>query len=72
MCHSRANHSKINKLHERGLHIIYSDKTSPFEARLEKDDSVSIHNRNIRLLAIEMYLVRSVSFNYNRTIRKKE
>ena len=56
MCHSRANHSKINKLHERGLHIIYSDKTSPFEARLEKDDSVSIHNRNIRLLAIEMYL----------------
>ena len=72
MCHSRSNHSKINKLHERGLHIIYSDKTSPFEARLEKDDSVSIHNRNIRLLAIEMYLARSVSFNYNRTIRKKE
>ena len=55
MCHSRANHSKINKLHERGLHIIYSDKTSSFEAQLEKEDSVSIHNRKLLLLAIEMY-----------------
>ena len=33
--------------------MIYSDKTSSFEALL--DSSVSIHNRNLQLLAIEMY-----------------
>ena len=55
MCHSRANHSKINRLHELCLHIIYFDKTSSFEALLEKDGSATIHNRNHQLLAIEMY-----------------
>ena len=35
VCHSRANHFKINRLHERYLRIIYSDKTSSFEALLE-------------------------------------
>ena len=54
MCHSRANHSKID-LHERCLRINYSDKTSSFEALLEKDGSVSIHNKHLRLLAIEIY-----------------
>ena len=55
MCHSRANHGKINRLHERcPLRIIYSDKTSLFEVLLEKDGSASIHNRNLQLLAIEM------------------
>ena len=43
--HSRANHSKINRLHELCLRIIYSDNTSSFEALLEKDDSVSIQQK---------------------------
>ena len=55
MCHSRANHSKINRLHERCLRIISSDKTSSIEALFEKDGYVSIHSRNLQLLAIEMY-----------------
>ena len=55
MCHTRANHSKINRIHERCLRIIYSGKTSLFQALLEKDCSVSIHNGNLQLLAIEMY-----------------
>ena len=55
MCYSRVNHSKINRLHENCLHIIYSDKISSFEALLEKDGSVSRYNRNRQLLAIEMY-----------------
>ena len=55
MCHSRANHSKINRIHERYPRIIYSDKTSSFEALLEKDGSATIHTRNFQLLATEMY-----------------
>ena len=55
MCHSHANHSKINRLHEQCLHIIYSDKTSSIESLLEKASSVSIQNRKLHLLATEMY-----------------
>ena len=57
-CHSRANISKINRLHERCLRIIYSDKQSSYEELLEKGGSVSIHPRNLQVLAIEMYRVR--------------
>ena len=57
MCHSRALNNKINRLHERCLRIIYNHKTSTFKELLEKDDPVSIHNRKIQALAIEMYKV---------------
>ena len=57
MCHSRANSRKINRLHERCLRIIYNDKQSSFIKLLEKDNSVSIHQRNLQILAIEMFKV---------------
>ena len=57
MCHSRALNNKINRLHERCLRIIYNDKQLTFEEFLEKDDSVSIHIRNLQTPAIEMYNV---------------
>ena len=37
--------------------IIYNDKQSSFKMLLEKDSSVSIHDRNIQCLATEMYKV---------------
>ena len=57
MCHSRENNNKINRLHERCLRIIYNDKRSSFNALLEKDGSVSIHERNIKILATGMFKV---------------
>ena len=51
MCHSRTMNNKINRLHERCLRIVHSDKTSSFEKLLEKDGSVTIHTRNLRTLA---------------------
>ena len=57
MCHSRAKNNKINRLYERCLRIIYKDKASTFEQLLEKDSSVSIHTRNLRFLAVEMFKV---------------
>ena len=57
MCHNRIINKKINRLHERCLRIIYGDKQSSFEELIEKDSFVSIHERNIQILATEMYKV---------------
>ena len=57
MCHSRTNNRKINRLLERCLTIIYDDKQSSFIKLLEKDNSVTIHQRNLQILAIEMFKV---------------
>ena len=55
MFHSRTLNNKINRLHERCLHIIYNDNTSSFTDLLEIDNSVSVHHRNIQVLATELY-----------------
>ena len=57
MCSNRPLNNKIDRLHERFLRIVYSDKTSDFSELLEKDGSVSIHYQNIRQLVTEMFKV---------------
>ena len=57
MCHSRTVKSKINKLHERCLRIIYYDKKSSFKELLETDKCVPIHIKNLQVLATEMFKV---------------
>ena len=44
-------------MHERCLHVTYNDGQPSFEELLERDNSVSVHNRNIQCLAIELYKV---------------
>ena len=55
MCHNRSLNTQINKIHHRALSIVYRDNTSSFETLLEKSGSVSIHHRNIQLLAVEIF-----------------
>ena len=57
MFHSRVLNNKINCIHERALRITYKDKYSTFQEQLKKDNSVSIHHRNVQKLAIEIYKV---------------
>ena len=57
MCHSYTINNKIDHLHERCLRVIYNDKISSFKELLEKDGSVPIHNRNLQILATEMFKV---------------
>ena len=54
---SRGLSNKINRIHERALRITYNDKSSSYGELLTKDRSVTIHHRNIRALAIEVYKV---------------
>ena len=57
MFHSRALNNKINTIHERSLRITYKDRASTFEELLRKDNSVTIHHRNLQVLATELYKV---------------
>ena len=57
MFHSRSLNNKINEIHEGTLRITYNDKSSSFQKLLEKDNSVTIHHRNIKILAAETYKI---------------
>ena len=57
MFHSRGINNKMNRIHERSLRITYNNKSSSFQDLLDKDNSVTIHHRNIRTLAIETFKV---------------
>ena len=55
MFHDSKSYNKINEIHERGLSIIHKDSTLDFEGLLIESNSVSVHQRNLQLLLIEMY-----------------
>ena len=54
---SRKLNNKINRLHERALRVAYSDYVSSFEELLIKDGTCTIHQRNLKVLALEMYKI---------------
>ena len=51
--------NKINKIHEKALRSVYNDYTSSFEDLLNRDNSITIHHRNIKLLATEIFKVKN-------------
>ena len=55
MFHSRRLNNKISYIHERALRITYQDRISTFQELSNKDNSVSIHHRNLQALATEMF-----------------
>ena len=57
MFHSRSLNNCINRLHERGLRLVYKDPNLTFEELLRKDNSFTIHHRNLQKLATEMYKI---------------
>ena len=69
MFHNRTLSSKINKLHERALRLVYNDQKSTFKDLLNMDQSFTIHERNLQKLAIEMYKVKNnLSPSFMKTI----
>ena len=55
MFHSRTINNRINRLHERALRLVYKDSQLSFAELLRKDNSFSIHHRNLQKLTVEMY-----------------
>ena len=51
----RKTNNRINRIHERALRIAYHDYVSDFQSLLEKADTVTIHQKNIQVLTLEIY-----------------
>ena len=57
MFHNRRLNNKIDSIHETALRVTYQDNMSTFQELLNKDNSVSIHHRNLQVLATEMFKI---------------
>ena len=58
MIHNRGLNNEAKPTHERALRIVYVDYSFTFEDLLNKDKSVTIHQRNLQQLAIEVFKVK--------------
>ena len=58
MFHSRHINKRVNSLHERALRVVYKDRISTFEELLEKDNSFTIHDKNLQKSALLMFKVK--------------
>ena len=54
MFHDRCLNAEVNKTHERALRIVYKDSHADCQAMLTLDNAVSIHQRNLQYLMIEI------------------
>ena len=55
MFHSRQLNNKINRIHERALRIAHKDYESTFEVLLSRDQSVTVHTKNLQTLMTEIF-----------------
>ena len=68
MFHDRSVNKNIDRIHERAPRIAYKDSYSSYEDLLRKTESVTIHQRNLELLAIEIYKTQN---NHNPSFMKQ-
>ena len=59
MFHSRQLNNRINKIQERALRLVYKDNKLTFDDLLKLDNSVTIHPRNLQILATEIFKVKN-------------
>ena len=59
MFHSRQLNNRINKIQERALRLVYKDNKLAFDDLLELDNSITIHQRNLQILATETFKVKN-------------
>ena len=64
----------INKIRGRALRLVYKDSKLTFNDLLELNNSVTIHQRNLRISATEIFKVKSLleSWWYNLNVRMLE
>ena len=55
MFHSMKLNNRINNIHERALRVVYKRLESTFQQLLKQYKSVSIHQRNLQILATDIF-----------------
>ena len=60
MFHGRGVNNKTNNLHKSSLRIVYKDSNNSFKDLLGKDNSFTVHHRNIQSLAINLFKVKEI------------
>ena len=59
MFHSRQLNNRIKRIQERALRLVYKDNKLTFVDLLKLDNSVTIHQRNLQILATEIFKVKN-------------
>ena len=59
MFYGRQTNARIDDIPERALRAVYNDEISPFEEVLERDKSETMHQRNIKILAVELFKIKN-------------
>ena len=60
MSHSRIMNNRINQIHEKTLRLVHKDEKNLFlDDLLKKDKLVSIHQKNLQILATKIYKARN-------------
>ena len=59
MFHSRQLNNRINKTKERALRIVCKDNKLTFNDFFKLDNSVTIYQRNLQILATEIFKVKN-------------
>ena len=60
MFHSRTMNNRINAVREKALRVVYTRKPNlSFDDLLKEDKSVKIHQKNLKILATEIYKVKN-------------
>ena len=72
MFHTRGFNKKINRIHERALRVTNNEKSSSSQKLLEKNNSITIHHQNIKILATKIYkFLQGLSSPLNETFVEK-
>ena len=56
---NRQLNNRISKILERALRLVYKDNKLAFDDLLELDNSITIHQRNLQILATETFKVKN-------------
>ena len=59
----RQTNARINHIHERALRAVYNDEIKLFELLLGRYKSETIHRKNIKILAAELFKIKSGFLN---------
>ena len=57
MFSSRQSKNLISKVHENSLRLITNDQNSNFETLLQNNKDITVHQRDLQILMIEVYKI---------------